>query len=640
MQSSPGLSSEVTNVLRILDQRGYTQSAQQLRLELRGGPAFSNDVSVGDFALQIYLDGQTHTHRPISSFNASQLDVEDYSRSYKRLTDIIGSNALYKNELSQLRYPVLCGMYMELLKTQDVLHAKNFLTPYYYSNLTPEQQRTLVALTSQVDVRRKVELQLSQVALSQLAQELTRCDDCLLARVIHENVVFEIPSKAPTLQDDVNSINETDVHWGLLEDVVHCYKMAREKVKEQDRPTNSSAFEGDLRNTIPVPSKTIKKDLIPLPAMNYTQKQRLTHDLRFRQPLSQHTLPSIAFFTFLNSRYKVSSVCISEDGSKLAGGFSDSKVRLWDMKKIHPGEPHPHPSWKPEFEQVHEPLPSHLAPKQTDPEFPGYSALVGHCGPVYGLAFSPDQQFLLSASEDNTIRLWDLESETNLVAYKGHTYPVWQVAFCSMSLYFASCSFDGTALLWQTDKIYPLRMFAGHTKSVDCLTFHPNCNYLVTGSSDETVRLWDLHDGQCKRLLLGPSGGGSGGGVRSVSVSQDGKQIASGGMDGRVKVWDIGTSKLIHDYEAHSGPVNSVAFGSDGGILASGSQDQSVKLWNPKVSGEDVGTSSTNSSKECLKSFKTKNSPVVYLHFTQRNLLLAAGIFQTSSESYKAKLSI
>lgn len=59
----------------------------------------------------------------------------------------------------------------------------------------------------------------------------------------------------------------------------------------------------------------------------------------------------------------------------------------------------------------------------------GHQTLVGHSGPVYGTSFSTNEKFLISGSEDNTVRLWDLEKVTSVVSYLGHAYPVWDVCF-------------------------------------------------------------------------------------------------------------------------------------------------------------------------------------------------------------------
>ena len=64
--------------------------------------------------------------------------------------------------------------------------------------------------------------------------------------------------------------------------------------------------------------------------------------------------------------------------------------------------------------------------------------LFGHSGPVYNTSFSPDRSYMLSCSEDGTVRLWSLLTWSNLVCFKGHIFPVWDCKFgfvsCSVSL--------------------------------------------------------------------------------------------------------------------------------------------------------------------------------------------------------------
>lgn len=87
--------------------------------------------------------------------------------------------------------------------------------------------------------------------------------------------------------------------------------------------------------------------------------------------------------------------------------------------------------------------------------------LMGHSGPVTAVSFSPDHTYLLSSSEDSTIRLWSLLTWTNVVCYKGHCFPIWDVKFSPHGFYFASCGHDRTARLWSTDSYQPLRIFSG-----------------------------------------------------------------------------------------------------------------------------------------------------------------------------------
>lgn len=129
--------------------------------------------------------------------------------------------------------------------------------------------------------------------------------------------------------------------------------------------------------------------------------------------------------------------------------------------------------------------------------------LIGHEGTVYGLAFSPDRQLLLSGGSDGDIRLWSLLTHSCMWVRREHRLPVWSVAIGPYGHYLASGGQDGLARLWSTDHNASLRLFSGHWSDVTVVEFHPNSNYLVTGSDDRGVRLFDARDGKCVRLLCG-----------------------------------------------------------------------------------------------------------------------------------------
>lgn len=99
--------------------------------------------------------------------------------------------------------------------------------------------------------------------------------------------------------------------------------------------------------------------------------------------------------------------------------------------------------------------------------------LVGHSGPVYGLSFDPlsgpgaPPKYLLSSSQDATVRLWSLDTYTNVVAYKGHREPIWDVQWGPKGVYFATASRDRTARIWSTEHITSMRLLAGHLSDVD-----------------------------------------------------------------------------------------------------------------------------------------------------------------------------
>lgn len=315
----------------------------------------------------------------------------------------------------------------------------------------------------------------------------------------------------------------------------------------------------------------------------------------------------------------------------LAAGFSDSAVKVWSLlpqrlRGMKAAD---------ELQEIDREA-SDVLVRMMDEQAGGDTCrtLYGHAGAVYRLAFSPCRALLLSCAEDATVRLWSLQLWTCLVAYKGHVYPVWDVRFSPAGHYFATASHDRTARLWATDQHQPLRVFAGHFSDVDAVEFHPNSNYLATGGSDRTVCLWDVVTGAHVRVMTGHKRS-----IYALAFSACGRFLASAGADARVLVWDLAHGHLVADLNTHSLPVHALAFSRCGNVLASAGLDCTLKLWDfarlvDETNNEDVNVSHNPEVRTgdgyLLRSFATKSTPVLHLHFTRRNLLMAVGTFHST----------
>ncbi|KAJ1556533.1 Transcription initiation factor TFIID subunit 5, partial [Cladochytrium tenue] len=103
-----------------------------------------------------------------------------------------------------------------------------------------------------------------------------------------------------------------------------------------------------------------------------------------------------------------------------------------------------------------------------------------------------------------------------------------------------------------------------------------------------------------------------------------------------IKLWDLGSGRLIKNLTGHTGAIYSLAFSQDGNQLASGSADLSVRVWDPKSADQaEVARESVPRSKalaaaspDQLGYYPTKKTPVYFVQYTPSNILLSAGPFQ------------
>ena len=217
------------------------------------------------------------------------------------------------------------------------------------------------------------------------------------------------------------------------------------------------------------------------------------------------------------------------------------------------------------------------------------ATLTGHSNSVNAVAIAPDGKRAVSASGDYTLKLWDLERGTELATLTGHSRSVNAVAIAPDGKRAVSASSDQTLKLWDLETGRELATLTGHSSWVRAVAITPDGKRAVSASSDQTLKLWDLETGRELATLTGHSRG-----VRGVAITPDGKRAVSASWDTTLKLWDLETGTELATLTGHSSWVRAVAIAPDGKRAVSASDDKTLKLWDLET-GTELATLSGHS---------------------------------------------
>lgn len=207
---------------------------------------------------------------------------------------------------------------------------------------------------------------------------------------------------------------------------------------------------------------------------------------------------------------------------------------------------------------------------------------IGHSASVSCVAVTPDGKYVVSGSEDHTIKIWELATGRLLRSLEGHSDDVRAIAVTPDSNIVVSGGDDNAIKIWQLATGKLLRSFEGHDRGgVTAIQIAHDGRYFVSGGGDNIVKLWELGTGKLIKGFVGHSDS-----IRSIAMTPDGRRIVSSGdfhspgdsRDG-FRLWNVETGDLVRTFQGHSDRVNALAISPDGRRVISASDDETLMIW-------------------------------------------------------------
>lgn len=222
-------------------------------------------------------------------------------------------------------------------------------------------------------------------------------------------------------------------------------------------------------------------------------------------------------------------------------------------------------------------------------------------------AIQANGEWILTGCYDNTVNIWNMKGEHKLTL-SGHDAPVKGVAWISLNDdigLFASGAKDQTILIWEwniaRNTAAPIFVCKGHERAVECISVSPNGRLLASGSWDNLMKVWsattldDKEAGSSKKQKTDE------GNVRTPQTTLEGHReavssvqwmdnstVLTSSWDHTMKIFDLNVRAIKNEIPGNKSFFDA-SYSSLNGMIVAASADKNIRLFDPRTNREFAG---------------------------------------------------
>jgi WD40 repeat protein len=203
---------------------------------------------------------------------------------------------------------------------------------------------------------------------------------------------------------------------------------------------------------------------------------------------------------------------------------------------------------------------------------------VGHTAQITDVDISSDGRFIVSASVDKTVIVWDYATGREIIKFAGTDYGVVSCEFSAKADKVYSAGWDGKVREWSLETMNQTAVYDGFSNGINCLAVFPDVKKIAIVGNSGILKIINTKDGSVeKELEVSKSA------CYGLAVSSKGKIIAIGDFAGNLKIFNAKDLSLLHHIKANDYQIKSICISPDETMVASSSYDYKIKVYDVKT---------------------------------------------------------